>query len=155
MRLTAQSARSSSSVREHSTKTANGNSYSLTFESSLSNMVQNLNSCKEPSIHGDFADSYIDEDLIRFLKLTTSTVPSKDNIESFARWMNAVKPLIQPETRFLDFSGDFVTSDRDIEEGLIEEVLEKAARKCGIGSVSCKISTHYCPYYILLTSSSS
>jgi hypothetical protein len=47
--------------------------------------------------------------------------------------MTAVKPLIEPETRFLNFSDDFITSERDVEEGLMEEVLEKFARRFRIG----------------------
>lgn len=45
-----------------------------------------------------------------------------------------MKPLIEPETQFLKFTDDFITTDRDFEEGLLEEGIETIARKYGIGN---------------------
>lgn len=46
--------------------------------------------------------------------------------------MDAFKPLIEPETRFLK-SDDFVSPMHNEEEGVIEEGLETFVRKYGIG----------------------
>ena len=48
--------------------------------------------------------------------------------------MNAVKPLIQDETRFLDHAEDFITAPRDVEDGSLEETVEKFARRYGVGN---------------------
>lgn len=47
--------------------------------------------------------------------------------------MDAVKPLIKDETRFLGHTEDFVTVTRHTEDGFLEEVVEKFARRCGLG----------------------
>lgn len=64
-------------------------------------------------------------------------VPTRSNVDSFSRWMRAVKPLIQPETRFLQHADEFVTAKRATEEGLIEETVEKFARRYRIGNGVC------------------
>jgi hypothetical protein len=48
--------------------------------------------------------------------------------------MEAVKPLIKEETCFLDRPDDFVTLQRDVEEGALELMVEKFARKSMIGN---------------------
>jgi hypothetical protein len=48
--------------------------------------------------------------------------------------MHAVKPLIEPETRFSRYVDDLVTVNRDVEEGILEEIIEKFARRYGIGN---------------------
>lgn len=46
--------------------------------------------------------------------------------------MDAFKPLIEPEAQFLK-SRDFVSPVHDVEEGPIEEGLERFVRKYSIG----------------------
>jgi hypothetical protein len=60
-------------------------------------------------------------------------MPREDNVASFLKWMDAVKPLIKDETRFLGHTEDFVTVTRDMEDGFLEEVVEKFARRYGLG----------------------
>lgn len=48
--------------------------------------------------------------------------------------MKAVKPLIKEETRFLEKPDDFVAIERDVEEGALEFMLEKFARKSKLGN---------------------
>jgi len=45
-----------------------------------------------------------------------------------------VKPLIEDETNFLKHSEDFITVNKDIEDGFLEETLEKFVRKSGFGN---------------------
>lgn len=47
--------------------------------------------------------------------------------------MDAVKPLIKDETRFLGHTEDFITVTRDMEDGFLEEGVEKIARRYGLG----------------------
>ena len=76
----------------------------------------------------------LDDDLLRFFRLSECNVPTRDNVESFTRWMHAVKPLIEPESRFSRYVDDLVTVNRDVEEGILEEIIEKFARRYGIGN---------------------
>ena len=48
----------------------------------------------------------------------------------------AVKPLIEPETTFLDpeYTDDLITIDRDVEAGILEEKLEQFVRRSGLGN---------------------
>jgi hypothetical protein len=59
-------------------------------------------------------------------------MPREDNVASFLKWMDAVKPLIKDDTRFLEHTEDFVTVARDVEDGFLEEVVEKFARRYGL-----------------------
>jgi hypothetical protein len=76
-----------------------------------------------------------DKDLIRYLQLCSAGRPRHANLKSLKRWMKAVKPLIKEETRFLDTPDDFVTIQRDVEEGALELIVEKFARKSKIGDI--------------------
>lgn len=47
--------------------------------------------------------------------------------------MNAVKPLIRGESEFLKHTEDFVTVQGQMEEGFLEELIEKLLAKFGTG----------------------
>ncbi|KAH7069403.1 hypothetical protein FB567DRAFT_598715 [Paraphoma chrysanthemicola] len=79
-----------------------------------------------------------DKDLLRYLQLSSARRPRPANLESLKKWMKAVKPLIREETRFLDQSEDFVTIERDVEEGALEFMVEKFARTSRIGNLILK-----------------
>ena len=74
-----------------------------------------------------------DDDLMRYFKLSTTNAPTDEGILSFTKWMNAVKPLIQDESGFVEQTHDFVTVPREIEDGFLEDGLEKLVRKYGVG----------------------
>ncbi len=75
----------------------------------------------------------IDDDLVRFFKLSAMDAPKDENVSSFTRWMDAVKPLIEDESNFLRFTDDFVTVSREGEDGFLEEAVERFVRKSGMG----------------------
>ena len=75
----------------------------------------------------------IDDDLVRFFKLCAMNSPKDENVSSFTRWMDAVKPLIEDESNFLRFTDDFVTVKREGEDGFLEEAVERFVRKSGMG----------------------
>jgi hypothetical protein len=59
--------------------------------------------------------------------------PTDENVASFTKWMDAVKPLIEVESQFFKSSDDLVTSTREEEAGSLEEGVEKIVRRCGLG----------------------
>ena len=59
--------------------------------------------------------------------------PKDENVASFTRWMDAVKPLIEDESNFLRCKDDFVTVTREGEDGFLEEAVERFVRKSGMG----------------------
>ncbi|KAI4179165.1 MAG: hypothetical protein LQ346_007253 [Caloplaca aetnensis] len=77
-------------------------------------------------------ESY-DGELFRFFQLSALHAPRERNIQSFTRWMNAFKPLIQEESAFLQINADLVSPRRNDEVGLLEESIERVVRKTGIG----------------------
>ena len=74
-----------------------------------------------------------DAELFRFFQLSALDVPRAQDIKSFRRWMNAVKPLIQEESVFLEHTDDLVSPRRSDEVGFLEEGMERMVRKTGIG----------------------
>jgi hypothetical protein len=76
----------------------------------------------------------LDEDLIRYFQLCSFAKPRHDSVESLGRWMAAVKPLIKDETRFLEHPADFVTIQKDVEDGALEKFVERSARSLGLGN---------------------
>lgn len=75
----------------------------------------------------------IDNDLERFFNLCTMNTPTDENVASFTKWMDAVKPLIEGESQFFKSSDDLITTIRDAEEGFLEEGVESIVRRSGIG----------------------
>lgn len=74
-----------------------------------------------------------DEELFRFFQLSALDGPRARDIKSFRRWMDAIKPLIQEESVFLQFTDDLVSPHRSDEVGFLEEGIERMVRKTGIG----------------------
>ncbi|KAL9610413.1 MAG: hypothetical protein Q9167_004868 [Letrouitia subvulpina] len=74
-----------------------------------------------------------DMELLRFFQLSALSVPRAQNINSFRRWMETVKPLIQEESIFLQLTDDLVSPYRNDEAGFLEEGIEQLVRKTGIG----------------------
>ena len=75
----------------------------------------------------------IDDDLLCFLKLCDMNAPTEKDVSSFTRWMNAVKPLVEDESKFIGCTDGFVTATREVEDGFLEEAVERFVRKSGLG----------------------
>ena len=71
---------------------------------------------------------------MRFLKLSSTNRPLEGSVDSLARWMDAVKPLIQDESKFLAFPDDLVTVPREAEYSFLEETIEWLVRRSEVGT---------------------
>ena len=93
-------------------------------------------------LHTKLDAEIIDDDLVRFYKLCAMNEPKDENVSSFTRWMDAVKPLIEDESNFLRFTDDFVTAKREEEDGFLEEAVERFVRKSGMGQNVRRYRSH-------------